>query len=167
SLRLGSEAGGGPAKLRGDRPDALSRGTAMSSPPKAVVEARKVLAISPLRKALVVEGPDDVAIYTEWLRKLAAPNPFDATLDLVAANGRTAVLACRRWFADNGGEPRVFGLVDRDEWDAATITRWRTTLPQLRVNADRHGIESYFCDPDEIAPALSVIDPTWTAQWPT
>jgi hypothetical protein len=139
----------------------------MNSPPKPVAEARNKLASPPTGKVLVVEGPEDLAVYTEWLKKLAAPNPFDATLQLVKAEGKNNVLKCLRWFADNGGEPRVFGLVDRDEWDAATIAQQLTTLPQLRVNAGRHAIESYFCDPNEIAPALSAIDPAWTAQFPT
>lgn len=136
----------------------------MTAPPKLVVEARKKLATRAAVKVLVVEGKDDLAIYARWLDQLAASHLVKSTLELIAANGKLAVLACLRWFADNGGEPRVFGLVDRDDWDAATVADWRATLPQLRLNDDRHAIESYFCDPDEVGPALSAIDAAWSAQ---
>jgi hypothetical protein len=135
----------------------------MMSPPQPVPVIQKGLGAS-ARRFLVVEGKDDLAIYSQWLIKLAAPNPFPMTLELVEAKGKLAVLACLRWFADNGGEPRVFGLVDRDEWDAATVVHWCGTLPQLRVHANRHAIESYFCDPAEIVPSLLHIDPAWASQ---
>jgi hypothetical protein len=135
----------------------------MSSPPGPTPAVQNLLGVAG-RKVLVVEGTTDMAVYARWLAKLASPAPYNATLELVEAGGKSAVLTCLRWFADKGGEPRVFGLVDRDEWDAATIAAVCAGLPQLRVNAERHAIESYFTDPQEIQPALLAIDPGWGPQ---
>jgi hypothetical protein len=135
----------------------------MSLPPKPIPEVQKVLGIG-AHKILVVEGKIDFAVYAKWLAKLAYPAPYSATLQLVEAGGKSAVITCLRWFADNGGEPRVFGLVDRDEWDTAIVASLCAGLPQLRINPDRHAIESYFTDPQEIQPALLAIDAGWGPQ---
>jgi hypothetical protein len=135
----------------------------MGSPPKPVPAVQQVLNSGP-KKVLLVEGPTDLAICAIWLDKLAYPGTYQLTLELIPAGAKNAVLTCLQWFADNGGQPRVFGLVDRDEWDAATIASMCTNLPQLRVNTERHALESYFSDPQEIGPALLAINPSWAAQ---
>ena len=48
----------------------------------------------------------------------------------------------------------MYGLVDRDEWDVATVNAKVQALQQLLVNPDRHCLESYFAEPGEIAAAL-------------
>ena len=135
----------------------------MSSPPKPVPAVQGFLDLG-RKKVLLVEGPTDLAVCAIWLDKLAYPASHTASLVLVPAGAKNAVLTCLEWFADNGGEPRVFGLVDRDEWDGATISAICADLPQLRVNPDRHAIESYFSDPEEIWPALLAINPMWAPQ---
>lgn len=142
----------------------------MSSLPKIVQAVNQVLTVSPTQKVLVLEGPSDREVYERWLKKLAFPNPYTATLKLVDAGGsgggggKIQVLQCLRWFAANGGEPRVFGLVDRDEWDTATLTSACANLPQLRVNPERHALESYFCDPQEIWQGLLALNPAWAPE---
>ncbi len=54
--------------------------------------------------------------------------------------------------------PEIYGLVDRDEWDAATIAAQREADPCLLVNPSRHCLESYFTDPHEIEAALLAKD---------
>jgi hypothetical protein len=139
-------------------------------PPKLVDTAQKFLSASATRRLLIVEGPTDEAVYVRWFEKL---DPlFQARLEIVNAEssggggGKIQVLNCLQWFADRGGEPRLFGLVDRDEWHLTTIADQCTRLVQLRINPDRHAVESYFCDPDELEPALLRMDPTWAALLP-
>ena len=142
----------------------------MSTPPKPVPDILKILGASS-KQVLIVEGPTDRAVCEKWLKKLASPSLFSSKVEVVdgggrgEGGGRSVVLTALEWFRDQGGNPtRVFGLVDRDAWDQATILHWTTTLPQLRVNADRHTLENYFCDPDEIVPALLNINATWGPQ---
>jgi hypothetical protein len=135
----------------------------MSTPPAPVPAVQKILRAS-ARKVLVVEGPTDSAVYTKWLEKLATPNAPSATLELVEAGNKERVLTCLKWFADNGSEPRVFGLVDRDEWDTTTTNTRCAELPQLRICRDRHAIESSFCDPAEFWPGLLQLNPVWAAR---
>jgi hypothetical protein len=119
----------------------------------------------------MVEGAADRAVCEKWLKKLASPSLFSSKVEVLDAGGkgegggRRVVLTALEWFRDHGGNPtRVFGLVDRDAWDQAAIDHWTASLPQLRVNAGRHALESYFCDPDEIEPVLLIIDAGWGAQ---
>jgi hypothetical protein len=102
-----------------------------------------------------------------WLKKLAAPGLFSTKVVVEAVEGKRAVLAALEWFRDHGGNPsHLFGLVDRDEWDAATITAQTAALPQLRVVAGRDCLESYFTDPDELEPSLLAEGPAYLAQLP-
>lgn len=129
------------------------------TPPRPVPDILKELGAAPGHKILVVEGVEDLAVYGKWLTRLAAPNLYTATLTPIQAGGKKAVLQALPYFAANGGESRVFGLVDRDEWDASICTARRTELPQVRINEGRHAVESYFCDPDEVAPAVLALHP--------
>jgi len=129
------------------------------TPPRPVPDVLKELGASPGHKIHIVEGVEDLAAYGKWLTRLAAPNIYTATLTLVQAGGKKPVLQALRYFAASGGEPRVFVLVDRDEWDADTCTARRAELPQLRINEGRHAVESYFCDPDAVAAAVLAMHP--------
>jgi hypothetical protein len=143
----------------------------VSTPPKPVPDVLKVLGASSTKNVLIVEGPTDRAVCEKWLQKLAAPSLFSSKVEVVdgggrgEGGGRSVVLTALEWFRDRGGNPaRVFGLVDRDAWDQRTIVHWMTSLSQLRINADRHTLENYFCDPDEVVSALLNINATWAPQ---
>jgi hypothetical protein len=139
----------------------------MSTPPKPVLVVQGLLRRVPGKRVLLVEGPNDKAVYEAWLKKLAAPNSFTAKMVVEAVEGKRAVLAALEWFRDHGGNPgHLFGLVDRDEWDAAIIAAQTAALPQLRVVAGRDCLESYFADPDELEPSLQAENAAYTAQLP-
>jgi hypothetical protein len=139
----------------------------MSTPPKPVPRVQQVLGASAGKRVLLVEGPNDKAVYTAWLKKLAYPNEFGAKVVVAVVEGKRAVLTALEWFRDYGGNPaHLFGLVDRDEWDAATVAAQTAALPQLRVVAGRDCLESYFADPDELEPSLQAEDTAYAAQLP-
>jgi hypothetical protein len=127
----------------------------VSTPPRVVLVVQQFLAASAGRRVLLVEGPNDKAVYTEWLRKLAHPDLFSVKVAVEEVGGRSAILNALEWFRDHGGNPQhLFGLVDRDEWDAASIAAQTSAVPQLRVAPDRDCLESYFSDPDELEASL-------------
>jgi hypothetical protein len=102
---------------------------------------------------LFVEGKDDLAVYAKWLTKI---DPlYGHQLELVATNGRNDLDTS---LADLGHPAEAFALRDRDEWDTARIAASRAASPGLLVNDIRHCIESYFCDPNEVIPALLAQD---------
>jgi hypothetical protein len=127
----------------------------MSQPPKSV-QAVTSIRIASGKNTLILEGEPDRRVYQIWLGKLAGGDSAALSkVDLVSLGGKNEVLNALAWFRDHGGNPaNLFGVVDRDEWDQATISSRANDLPQLRVNPDRHSLESYFCDPTEIRPAL-------------
>jgi hypothetical protein len=120
----------------------------------------KTVAVPTLKKGkrvLAVEGDDDKGVYTAWLKTLAQPGTFFSDkVVVVDAGDKHKVLQGLIWFRDPATRPpgTLYGLVDRDAWDAGTIATQTTTIPQLLVNANRHCLESYFSDPLEIAAAL-------------
>lgn len=139
----------------------------MSTPPKPVPQVQKALGAWPGKRILLVEGPNDKGVYETWLKKLAAPTLFTSKVVVEAVEGKHAVLAALEWFRDHGGNPsHLFGLVDRDEWDTAILAAQTAVLPQLRVVASRHCLESYFADPDELELSLQAEDPAYVAQLP-
>src|SRR5260221_10376434 len=114
----------------------------MSAPPKPVPTVQGYLAAVPGKRILLVEGPNDKAIYSAWLKKLAHPNLFSAKVVVEDVGGKPSVIKALEWFRDHGGNPaRLFGLVDRDEWDAATIVARTAALPQLLVIPGRDSLE--------------------------
>jgi hypothetical protein len=127
----------------------------MSQPPKSV---QKVVSIrlASSKTTLILEGQPDRNVYEIWLGKLSgSASAALAKVDLVSVGGKNDVLNVLAWFRDHGGDPgNLFGLVDRDEWDQEAISYRSRELPQLRVNEQRHSLESYFCDPAELRPAL-------------
>jgi hypothetical protein len=109
------------------------------------------------KKVLAVEGDDDRAVYKAWLEKLTQPGTiFSDRVVLVDAGNKVDVLQGLTWFRDLATKPpgTIYGLVDRDEWDAVTVATQTAEIPRLLVNAERHCLESYFSDPSEIAAAL-------------
>ena len=131
----------------------------MSTQPKPVSKVLSVRSAKNIR-VVMVEGVEDSTVYMTWLKKLlGAGELVTSRVELVDAEGKPNVLRALQWFRDHGGNPSdIFAIVDRDEWDAATVAGKRADLPQLRVNENRHSLESYFCDPTEIAPALVNLD---------
>ena len=127
----------------------------MSQAPKSV-QAVTSIRIASGKNTLILEGEPDRRVYQIWLGKLAGSDSAALSkVDLVSLGGKNEVLNALAWFRDHGDNPdNIIGLVDRDEWDQATISSRTNDLPQLRVNPYRHSLESYFCDPTEIRSAL-------------
>ncbi len=137
----------------------------MSTPPKPVPLVQSVLAGASGKRVLLVEGPNDKAIYSAWLKKLAHPGVFSAKVVVQEVNSKAAVLSALEWFRHHGSNPgRLYGLVDRDEWDVATIAARTAALSQLRVVPGRDCLESYFASPDELEASLLSEDPGFTGQ---
>jgi hypothetical protein len=109
------------------------------------------------KRVLAVEGMRDAQVYAAWLQKLVAAETLaEDKVVTVSTEGKAQLLAGLKWYRQEGGNPAdVFGLRDRDEWDLARIETELAALPQLRVNAHRHCLESYFCDPAELRTALA------------
>ncbi len=131
----------------------------MSTPPDWVTtQADPLLGLG--KRVLAVEGIRDAQIYGFWLAKLAAPGTLaEDKVVLVTTEGKSALINGLKWYRNEGGDPPdVYGLRDRDEWDAPRIASEVASLPQLRVNVHRHCLESYFCDPDEIQASLLAHD---------
>ena len=109
------------------------------------------------KRVLAVEGDDDKKVYRSWLEKLAPRGPsFTDRLVIVDAGGRDQVLQGLIWYRDLATPPsgELFGLVDRDEWDAEAVAAKQAAIPRLLVNERRHCVESYFIDPSQIEAAL-------------
>ncbi len=139
----------------------------MSTPPKPIPALQRILLGFPGKHLLLVEGPNDKAVYEAWLKKLAHPHQFAAKVVVEKVDGKRAVLSSLEWFRNHGGNPgNLFGLVDRDEWDAATVAAQTAALPQLRIVAGRDCLESYFADPDELEPSLQAENPAFAVQFP-
>jgi len=132
----------------------------MSQPSKSVQRVRSIRLASP-KKTLILEAEPDRKVYEFWLGQLASGLPAALSkVDLISLGGKNEVLNTLAWFRDSEDNPAdLFGLVDRDEWDGATIASQIHDLPQLRINPNRHTLESYFCDPREIRPALESLMP--------
>lgn len=123
------------------------------SEPEKVSTIRQLLLSSPSRKILLLEGKHDKGVYDKWLAKMVAGGNYGGLVNLEIAGNKDQVLRHLGWFQQHN-EPRVFGLVDRDEWGAATCQAQQAALPNLLLNPERHALESYFCDPDEVFPAI-------------
>ena len=134
-------------------------GSRITSPPDWV--RKQILPILHQGKTvLAVEGDDDKDVYTAWLKKVASRGTiFSDRLVIVAAGDKMRVLQALEW---QGAQPqaasKLYGLVDRDEWDPSTIAEYAASYPELLINPARHCLESYFTDPDEIEPALLAKD---------
>ena len=132
----------------------------MSQPSKSVQRVRSIRLASP-KKTLILEAEPDRNVYEVWLGQLASGLPSALSkVDLISLGGKNEVLNTLAWFRDSEDNPTdLLGLVDRDEWDGATIASQIQNLAQLRIDPNRHTLESYFCDPREIRPALESLMP--------
>ena len=132
----------------------------MSTPPKPVTRVLSILSATSASKILLVEGVEDYDVYSRWLKKLLPPGEIVATkVHLSFLEGKPTVLRVLEWFRDHEGNPtNVFGLTDRDEWTRRWSRVSEPSFPQLRINVERHSLESYFCAPEEIGPALANLD---------
>lgn len=122
----------------------------MSNQPREwVIKAQTAAAQN--KKVLFVEGKTDVKVYTEWLKKLLGPTWANEVF-LEESKDRPNLVSGLRWLRDNNDPAQavIFGLADRDEWEADDLAALAGELPTLLVNPQRHSLESYFCDPDEI-----------------
>jgi hypothetical protein len=109
------------------------------------------------KRVLAVEGDNDKDVYVAWLKKLTPRGTiFSDKLVVVDAGDRGKVLQGLIWYQDLSAPPpgELFGLVDRDEWDAATVNAKRADIPRLLVNESRHCLENYFIDPSDVVAAL-------------
>lgn len=133
----------------------------MSSVKECVKKVQRVHL--PSRTTLVVEAQPDVAVYRAWTVRLLGGSKEEAEskMMIVGVGGKSEVLSALAHYREDGGGAKVFGLVDRDDWSDETIDRKLTEYPQLRVNRERHSLESYFCDPSEIGPLLIAEDPRY------
>jgi hypothetical protein len=115
------------------------------------------------KRVLAVEGDDDKDVYTAWLKKLSAPGTIVTDkLLVVEAGDKGKVLQGLAWYGSLTTPPpgELFGLVDRDEWDWATVKEKLAQVPRLLINPGRHCLESYFVEPTEIESALRAKDST-------
>jgi hypothetical protein len=123
----------------------------VSAPKSHLVRATNALAVG--KRVLFVEGKDDEAVYAKWLATIDAL--YAARLEVIPTNGRNDL---DRALPELGNPAEVFALRDRDEWDIARSAAVRAANSGLLVNDNRHCIESYFCDPNEVIPALLAQD---------
>jgi hypothetical protein len=143
----------------------------VSTPPKPIPEVLSILKATPKKRVLLVEGIADEDVYTTWLKRLASPDIYSDRVIVVdcggggEGGGRGRLLKVLEWFRDNGYDPtRVVGIADRDFWDADIVAQHIAQLPHLRIDPGRHALESYFCDPDELVPAVLGCNPAWGAE---
>jgi hypothetical protein len=113
------------------------------------------------KRVLTVEGNDDKDVYTAWFKKLTPTGTiFSDKLVVVVAGDKQQALQGLKWFHELNPPPpgRLYGLVDRDEWDTNAIAKHTAATLGLLVNPHRHSLESYFSDPSEIEAALRAKD---------
>jgi hypothetical protein len=97
------------------------------------------------RTVLLVEGPADNVILSYFFEK---HRPGWANrIFIVEAGGKPQVIQGLKH------RPQWVGIVDRDVWTPAEAHEAQTQTPRLRV-LPRFCIESFFCVPEELWPAL-------------
>lgn len=97
------------------------------------------------KRALIVEGADDVDAFQSFLGK--AYRGWEQSWVIAEAGKKTEVLAIIR------KEPDWIGVVDRDEWSASKIADLETELANLWF-LPRYCIENYLLVPQELWGAL-------------
>jgi hypothetical protein len=115
------------------------------------------------KRVLAVEGRIDKKVYTAWLETLAQRGTIVSDkVVVIDAGDKFNVLKGLTWLRNLANRPPgvLYGLVDRDDWDAGAIATQTAAIPGLLLNPERHCIESYFCDPLEIGAALRAKHPT-------
>jgi len=95
---------------------------------------------------LLVEGPSDEVILNYFFNQ---HHPgWNLHLFIGQAGGKSEVIQGLKH------RPRWIGVVDRDEWSQAEVDKAQRQTPRLRA-LPRFCIESFFCVPKELWPALS------------
>lgn len=97
------------------------------------------------KRALIVEGADDVDAFQSFLGKVY--RDWEQSWVVAEAGKKTEVLAIIR------KEPDWIGVVDRDEWSAPKIADLETELTNLWF-LPRYCIENYLLVPEELWGAL-------------
>jgi hypothetical protein len=97
------------------------------------------------KKALIVEGPDDVLAFQTFLAK--KNNQWETNWVIAPAGGKKNVLDVI------GNEPTWVGIIDCDEWSATSVQTAAAAHPNLYI-LPRFCIESYMINPKEIWNAL-------------
>lgn len=97
------------------------------------------------KRALIVEGADDVDAFQSFLGK--AYRGWEQSWVIAEAGKKTEVLAIIR------KEPNWIGVVDRDEWSAQKIADLETVQANLWF-LPRYCIENYLLVPEELWGAL-------------
>lgn len=117
----------------------------MSKTDDRIKEIREQQIGNSAKRALIVEGADDVDAFQSFLGK--AYQGWEQSWVIAEAGKKTEVLAIIR------KEPNWIGVVDRDEWSASKIADLETELTNLWV-FPRYCIENYLLIPDELWGAL-------------
>ncbi len=113
----------------------------MNSVADRIAEIRERQVGNTGKRALVLEGPDDVDAFRIFLsRQFPA---WEMTWILAEAGSKKRVQDILK------AEPDWFGLVDRDEWTQDEVTRSLEAATNLMV-LPRFCLESYLIDPDEL-----------------
>lgn len=93
------------------------------------------------KRVLLVEGTDDVDAYRGFLTRKFLE--WERTWHLEPAGSKSRVVQMAKV------ESTWLGIVDRDEWTNAEITKQCTQCPNLLI-LPRFCLESYLIDPDEL-----------------
>lgn len=116
-------------------------------------------AASQNKKVLAVEGTTDKQVLMPWMEKQLGPT-WANSVYVEETRGRAGLLSGLSWLQTNNDPllASIFGLADRDEWQPHQTAALQAELPRLLVNLQRHSLESYFCDPDELQAILEARD---------
>lgn len=113
----------------------------MSTAPERIAQIKAEHVGQTGKRVLLVEGTDDVDAYRGFLtRKFPG---WERAWHLEPAGSKARVVQMAKI------EPTWLGLVDRDEWTDAEITKQRTQCPSLLI-LPRFCVESYLIDPEEL-----------------
>jgi len=94
-------------------------------------------------RVLLVEGPEDVKVFTNFLNRYPAANEWSNLFRILPAGRKDHVLIGLR------SHNNWIGIVDLDEWGEERVQQEVANLPNLRP-LPRFCLESYFCNPGEI-----------------
>lgn len=117
----------------------------MSKAEDRVAEIRGTKIGASTKRALIVEGPDDEAAFTQLLRR-RSPN-WEQTWALAPAGNKREALKLAAL------EPTWLVVTDRDEWSDAEVARHESERANLFV-LPRFCLENYLVDPQELWQAL-------------
>lgn len=117
----------------------------MSKTDQRIKEIREQQIGNSAKRALIVEGPDDVDAFQSFLGK--AYSDWERSWVIAKGGKKTEVLAIIRQESD------WIGVVDRDEWSTNKISELETDLTNLWF-LPRYCIENYLFVPEDLWGAL-------------